>query len=178
MGPLPNGRYEDGSQDQCSHGSIFCEIAGVVVTTDEPDYGIIQSALSLLRSLERDHPPDDGTDDLPIAGFLLCHGCGYPLGLGCTNFGTDWKVRHEGNDVVLSEPFLMSASQTGNDIEARVPLAEYRRQIVSFAHEARRFYFANGPRHLDEGWLAINSRFWADFDERLKRAETADQSQT
>ena len=66
IGPLPDGRYENGSQDRCSHGSILCEIGGVVVTTDDPDYGIIQSALSLLRSLERDHPHDDRTDELPI----------------------------------------------------------------------------------------------------------------
>ena len=98
------------------------------------------------------------------------------MGLGCTNFGTDWNVRHLDDDVILSEPFLMSARHTRHDIQARVPLAEYRRQILSFAHEARRFYFADGPRTLDEDWLEINQRFWADFDERLKRAEAADSS--
>src|SRR4051812_22498193 len=87
--------------DGCSHGSIYCEIGGVQVSASQPEYGISQSALALLRSIDADSVAFEGA---PLGGeFVLCHGCGYPLGLGCTNFGTNWVVRHEGDHVVLSD---------------------------------------------------------------------------
>ena len=158
--------------DFSSHGRINAVIGGTVVSTTEPVYGITQSALSLLRSLERDHPPDNVLDELPIAGYLLCHDCGYPLGLGCDNFGTDWRVQHDRGDVILSDVRMFGSGSRRIDIEARVPIAEYRRKIVWFAREARRFYFADGPNwNIDI--QPCTTWFWADFDERFNAAELA-----
>lgn len=99
------GEPREQVRDGCSHGRIRAVIGGVRVTSDEAEYGISQSALSLLRTLERDHTPQDPVSDY----FLLCHGCGYPTHFGCANFGTDWVVRHDGDTVFLSQPSHYSA---------------------------------------------------------------------
>ena len=169
----PAGRYEDGSMDACSHGSINCEIGGVQVTSDDDDYGISQSALHLLHTLEQDRHAVRGGDELPMdRGYLLCHGCGYPLGFGCTNFGTDWHVRHDAHAVVLSNA-RFSSHTIVPAVTVRVPIEIYRREIVEFAREARRFYWAFGQRSVEDWELAFHQRFWAEFEERLGRAEDA-----
>lgn len=176
MGPLPNGHYETGPSDSCSHGSIFCEIGGVIVTADEPDYGITQSALHLLRTLEQDRTATSGEErDVPYdSGFLLCHGCGYPISFGCDNFGTDWLVRHDNQEVILSQPLLVATRREKSfDVEVRLSIDEYRRQIIAFAREGRRFYLSDGPRSVENWEVDLHERFWAEFDERLKAAEMA-----
>jgi len=167
------GPFEDGSVDTCSHGSIRAVIGGVVVTADEPEYGIIQSALALLRTLEQDHTPATRVTDY----FLLCHGCGYPMSFGCGNFGSDWVVRHIGEQVVLTvathRDATLEPSRVRFDAMAVVPADDYRREIVAFAAEARRFHVASGPRTVEDWEQDFHDRFWAEFDERLKRAEVA-----
>ena len=46
------GETHEQSHDGCSHGGIRATIAGTVVTSDDTEYGISQSALSLLRTLD------------------------------------------------------------------------------------------------------------------------------
>jgi hypothetical protein len=161
-----------GPGDPCSHGRIRAVIAGTVVTDmDNDDYGINQSALLLLRTLDEDHQL--GGD------YLLCHGCGYPVHFGCPDFGTDWAVRHHGDTVVLLQPTHYAAlhvgrrdrlSETEYDVRALVPAADYRREIVAFARQARDFYFAEGPRQLAEWEREFHDAFWAEFAQRLERA--------
>lgn len=167
------GPIEDPQADACSHGSVRAEIGAVVVTSDEAEYGISQSALALLRTLEQDHTPATRVTDY----FLLCHGCAYPLGFGCGNFGTDWVVRHIGKQVVLTvathRDVTLEPPKVRFDVMAVVPADDYRREIVAFAAEARRFYVASGPRTVEDWEQDFHDRFWAEFDERLARAEFA-----
>lgn len=105
-------------------------------------------------------------------GFLLCHGCGYPLSFGCTNFGTNWWVRQDGDDVILSVPLLVDEQRVQRfETETRIPVADYARQVISFAREARRFYFQTGPRDPEDWELDLHRAFWVEYDERLARAE-------
>ena len=183
---LPPGWTATFVADSCSHGSIRCEIAGVKVTSDAPEYGIAQSALALLRTLETDrigrpNSPDrsrTGLDAFPHdEGFVLCDGCDYPLGFGCPTFGTNWLVRHEGGVVVISEPELVDGLGEKYiakkwDVTVRLPLSAYRGQVVDFASEAQRFYLSDGPRTVIPSEVEFHQRFWTEFDERLERAET------
>lgn len=155
-------------RDGCSHGRIRAVIGGVRVTSDEAEYGISQSALALLRTLERDHTPQDPVSD----DFLLCHGCGYPTHFGCANFGTDWVVRHDGDTVFLSQPSHYSAltGEAEFDVQARVPIEHYRREIVAFAQTAHQFYFSAEPRQLEDWEQDLHDAFWTEFNERLARA--------
>lgn len=169
------GEPHEQSHEGCSLGGIRAVIAGTVVTSDEDEYGISQSALSLLRTLEQDHTPANPVN----GGYLLGHGCGYPISFGCPNFGTDWVVHHDGDTVVVSQPTHYAAVHVGRadrlqetefDVRARVPRAHYRRQIVAFAMEARDFYLASGPRQLEEWEQEFHEQFWAEFEERLARS--------
>ena len=169
------GEPDDQSHDACSHGGIRAVISGTVVTSDETEYGVSQSALALLRTLERDHSPGDRVND----GYLLCHGCGYPIVFGCGNFGTDWVVHHEGEEVVLSQPrHIDSVTSKDFDIQVRVRKADYRRQVVSFAQAARAFYLSVGPRSVQDWEQHMHDQFWAEFDERLNRANAAAVNET
>ena len=163
------GEPREQSHDGCSHGGIRALIGGRTVTADDPEYGISQSALSLLRTVEQNHSPSDPVS----AGYLLCHGCGYPTHFGCGNFGTDWIVRHEGDVVVLSQPRHVDAfaGETHFDVQARVPIDQYRRQIVTFAQEVRDFFAGSEPRELEEWEQEFHDQFWAEFEGRLTRAE-------
>jgi hypothetical protein len=151
--------------DACSHGAIRATIGGTVVsdaTSDE--YGIVQSALQLLRTLERDH--------LPGGDYLLTHGCGYPVSLGCSNLDTDWGVRHDGDEVVLEQAMHYAQGEQRLDAAARLPAMEYRRAVAAFARTARDFYFAEGPRTAEAWEQDLHDEFWAEFDQRLQRAES------
>lgn len=150
-------------------------IAGIIMTSNEDEYGISQSALALLRTLVQDHTPAD-----PVSGgYLLSHGCGYPIHFGCPNFGTDWVVRHEGDTVVLSHATHYAAVHVGRadrlhetqfDVRARFPIDHYRRQVVAFAEEARDLCLASGPRQLEAWEQEFHQQFWAESDELLARA--------
>jgi hypothetical protein len=175
LAPTPNGRYEDGSVDACSHGTIRCEIGGVEVATADPDYGIFQSAVQLLRTLEHDRKDGvtENVGDSPFEeGLLLCHSCGYPLGFGCTNFGTNWDLCHESDFAIISNIDTIGRG-IPKDLEVRIPLATYRREIASFAREARTFYWSDGPRTPEDWELEFHNSLWFEFDSRLKRAEGA-----
>ena len=161
------GEPGEQSQDACSHGGIRAAIGGTVVTSEETEYGVSQIGPRFATYAERDRCPEDRAND----GYLLCHGCGYPVVFGCDNFGTDWLVRHQGDEVVLSQPRLVGATGSKDfDIHARVRAGEYRRQIVSFATDAQAFYRAFGPRPVNDWELEMHAQFWAEFDERLRRA--------
>lgn len=69
--------------------------------------------------------------------------------------------------VVTSEPL-----EVRFDVTAVVSFDEYRRKIVAFARKARDFYWAEGPRSVEDWERSFHDRFWAEFDERLTRAET------
>src|SRR5882762_3244470 len=91
----------DGSspeEDLCSHGKIKLVIDGVSITSGNEDYGVSESALSLLRTLHSDH-----SSEKPVAQRLIFHGCGTILMMGCP-IGVDWEVNRSGNRVRLSNP--------------------------------------------------------------------------
>ena len=166
-----------GPNDFSAHGGIRAVIDGVLITSDDTSYGITQSALQLLRTLEEDRlqahgRPSSDRDRLPLDnGFLLCHDCGYPLSFGCTNFGTDWRVKHDRGQVILYDPVLMATNMLQpRGLQVGIPLSEYRDKIVAFAREAHDFYFADGADRASDipEW---DRSFWAEFDERLARAE-------
>jgi hypothetical protein len=94
---LRGGEAED---DLCSHGRIRLVIGGQVIATGElgpHEYGISESALALLRTLERDHSPKH-----PVAERLVFHGSGLILMMGCP-IGIDWTVKHKRGRIHISD---------------------------------------------------------------------------
>ena len=159
---------EDQALDMCSHGSIRAVIDGTVVSSTEAEYGISQSALVLLRTIDQDHSGGWSA----LGETLLCHGCGYPFSFGCGNFGTDWTVEHAGDDVLLYGARHHDASRGGisHEVRVRLPREGYAHEVVTFARAARDFYMAAEPRRVPEDELAFHREFWREFDDRLEQS--------
>jgi len=58
---LEQGWIEEGSSewDQCSHGKISLVIGGTRIADEEEYFGISESALAMLRTLESDHSQNE-----------------------------------------------------------------------------------------------------------------------
>jgi nucleotide-binding universal stress UspA family protein len=141
----------------------------VRLTDGSEDYGISESALALLRTLERDHSPGS-----PLAERLVFHGCGTMLMMGCP-IGIDWSVRHESDSVHLDGIVVYPSTNEDrdairSDAVVLLPLAEYRSQVLAFAERARDF-FRQAPRKLfcDAFDRGEYEQFWREFDSILER---------
>lgn len=56
------------------------------------------------------------------------------------------------------------------DAASRVPFEAYRNEIVGLANVARDFYFADGPKIIDDpGEREAYDSFWREFDDLLDR---------
>ena len=158
LGPPDNWPW-----DLCSHGALRATIGGVVVTRESPDYGISQSALALLRTLSRDHTPQQ-----PVisSGYLLGHGCGFPL-WPCPNFGTDWSVNHRESGVQIGD-IRDAGAPSHPEISVTLPFDDYRREVVAFARTAREFYFSADAKRFSDDWdREAYEQFWTEFDALL-----------
>ena len=165
LGDEPNAA----AVDLCSHGRMRIVIGGQVVTDGSEDYGVSETALALLRTLERDHSRGQ-----PVAERLVFHGCGTMLMMGCP-IGIDWSVQHlPGERVRISE---VRRFDTTNDAKAvtfpelTVDLheSEYRRAVTRFATEAKRL-FAGVSKSIEDKWDRQQyDQFWQEYDGLLER---------
>lgn len=110
----PNLDYDPARIDLCSHGGgVRLTIDSRVISTGEHDdeYGISESALALLRTLESDHSPRR-----PVAERLVFHGCGLMLMTGC-------PVEYRRHVVAFAEkakePFMGIEREFSDDHEQR-----------------------------------------------------------
>ena len=152
-------------------GALRVTINGVVVADDE-EYGLERSALALLRSIDRDH------DASHRVGFptLLIHDCGFPW-LACPNFGTDWTVRHDGDEVVIGDVRHFDSHPVVRNLtfpaaSSRMSRSDYRGPVTRFAVAVREVYFADGDKLVDDAEeRRLYEAFWAEFDELLAQYE-------
>ncbi len=159
----------DREQDPMLGGALRVTINGVVVADDE-EFGLERSALGLLRTIDRDHDASS-----PI-GFptLLIHDCGFPW-LACSAFGTDWTVRHEGEEVAIGDVLSFDSHPVVRDLtfpgaSCRLSLAEYRNPVIRFAIAVRTAYFAGGDKIIDDPELRqFYDDFWEEYDGLLDR---------
>ena len=150
-------------------GAPRVTINGVVVAEDD-EFGLERSGLGLLRTIDRDHDASG-----PI-GFptLLIHDCGFPW-LACSNFGTDWTVRHEGDEVAIGDVRSFDSHPVVRDLSfpeasCRLSLAEYRDPVIRFAIAVRTAYFTGGDKVIDDPDLRrIYDDFWREYDDLLER---------
>lgn len=149
--------------DLCSHGQIRLMIGGELILDGRASFGLSESALALLRTLERDHNAEQ-----PLAEKLIFHGCGKVLMQGCP-IGVDWEVLHQGDQVVLrkirrwdwpdeNRPTLFP------QLEITVPHAEYRQAILAFANEVRQFFKGEEKVFFDDQDRQSYLLFWQEFD--------------
>ena len=152
--------------DQCSHGALRLVIGGQVIEDGSGDFGISESALGLLRTLDHDFLPT--AEDL-----LILHGCGAILMLGC-HLGITWSVRHHPgatriSDVRRHETPSGEPVTTFPGLSLDVARQEYEAVIVRFALTARRL-FEESPTKTEfvDSWDREQYRdFWREYDALL-----------
>lgn len=103
---------EPPEEDLCSHGEIYLNVNGTIITQSgiDEDWGISESALALLRTLDEDYICDPDNE-----WGLILHGCGTILMMGCP-ISIHWTVKQLGDQVMLSDFVKVATtdSQTGS----------------------------------------------------------------
>jgi len=167
----PDLGYDPAPVDLCSHGGIRLTIGGQVIALGEDDdeYGISESALALLRTLQSDHSPERS-----VADRLIFHGCGNILMMGCP-VGIDWSVSHvDGqvriDDVVRYDTVDESEAIRFPGVAAELSESEYRLRVVAFAEGAKELFEGIAKEFADDFEQQQYEEFWEEFDARLTRA--------
>ncbi len=159
----------DATQDVCSHGSLALSIGGVQLADGTEDYGVSETALALLRTLDHDHTPES-----PVADRLVPHGCGTILMMGCP-IGINWVVRHKGDVVVLSDAVVHPSPKESEsigypDATTTVCLDEYRARVLAFAKSAQALFSDASPKSFEDDFDRDQyRRFWEEFDTIVER---------
>jgi hypothetical protein len=161
----------DVENDFRSVGRLTLTIDGQEIVSSDEQYGIAETALALLRTIDRDFHPDPGHR-------LVLHGCGLVVMSGCP-IGAVWRVQHSGESVHISDVALYP---TTNDemavrfegLRVMVPSDEYARDVVSFARAARTMFVENVDYpdiyfSTEDGEWAPWSSFIDEFDHLLAR---------
>jgi hypothetical protein len=154
------------TDDLCSHGRIRLTVGGVPVSTGEMQYGISESALALLRTLEADHSKAHR-----VAERLIFHGCGAILMMGCP-IGIDWSVHHSPGRVRITEVVRYDSTDEAAAVRfgaliLDLPEYEYRREVVAFATEAKRSFVGVPKRFFDPFDEEQYQWFWDEYDALL-----------
>jgi hypothetical protein len=141
----------------------------IALGNGDGEYGISESALALLRTLESDHSPTQ-----PLAERLIPHGCGTMLMFSCP-IGIDWSVSHVGGRVCLHRivryddiDTTQAAHFPGLDIE--ITEDEYRRQVVAFALRAKEPFAGIEKTFEDDFDRQQYEEFWDEYDRLFNRA--------
>lgn len=93
--------------DRCAQGYVLARIGPETLSdAASPTWTVSASALLLLRTLTRNHRPNEPVGAgqlLPCCGHCMWHEPGQDdtLVLGCAN-GIDWQVQHRDGQVVLT----------------------------------------------------------------------------
>jgi hypothetical protein len=167
----PDLDYDPARVDLCSHGGIRLTVGGQVIALGEDDdeYGISESALALLRTLESDHSPAQR-----VAERLIFHGCGLILMMGCP-VGIDWSVSHVGgqvriDDVVRYDTVDETEAVRFPGVAVELSADEYRLQVVAFAERAKEPFEGIAKEFEDDFERQQYEEFWEEFDARFNRA--------
>lgn len=154
--------------DLTSHGRLWLEIDGQVILDGREIYGLSESALALLRTLERNHSPKNH-----VAEKLIFHGCGYVLMQGCT-IGADWTVLHEEGIVTLKDVFRWDTPDEMRptrfeNLTATLSIQEYQQIVLAFAKQVKQFFEGQEKEFISEADQREYENFWAEFDETLSK---------
>lgn len=156
--------------DLCSHGTIFLRINDVeILSSQDEDWGISETALSLLRSANSDYPKE-GHDDT-----IIFHGCGTILMMGCP-IRVTWKTKHIKNHVIL-ENFKKFPTTNEKDvieypkISVKLRKSEYASIIYDFAKQAKLLFEGIEKEIEDKFDRTMYENFWNEFNDLLEKVK-------
>lgn len=144
--------YENEEEDLCSHGEIYLNVNGNIITESgiDEDWGISESALALLRTIDKDYVCNPANEE-----GLILHGCGSILMMGCP-ISIHWTVKHMGDQVLLSDFVKITTTNTESGsvyypgIQVSLNQNDYRKQVVQFAIQAKKLFDTSKEKHLTD----------------------------
>jgi hypothetical protein len=150
--------------------SLYLNVAGTIITQTgmDEEWGISESALALLRTLDKEYICDIENEER-----LILHECGTTLMLGCP-ISIHWTINHIGENVVLKDFVkLISTDQKAiyyEGLHIEVNENEYRKQIVSFALQAEGLFNKSNEKIIsDELDRSMYTDFWTEYDYLLNK---------
>jgi len=157
-------------EDLCSHGEIYLKVNETVITQSgiEEVWGLSESALSLLRTIEQEYISD------PINGEgLILHGCGLLLMVSCP-ISIHWTVKHIEDQVELFDFVKVETTnpETGSiyypELVVTLNHDEYKDKILYFARQAKNFFVESDTKIIvDDYDKEMYQEFWDEFNRRL-----------
>ncbi|MCK5687395.1 hypothetical protein KAJ27_24895 [bacterium] len=161
--------FEEGKpeEDLCVHGQLKVQIGNEVMVdkSEDESWTLSSTALSMLRTLERDHIPGKTVQMVPCCGFNFIYEGDMEevLILGCPN-GIDWEVIHIDNEIKL---------KTEKGTEARIDFETYKSKVLSFVDQIEKFYVnADEKIVILEEWEAGYAKFREEWKERRNKWKT------
>ena len=153
--------------DLCSHGRLWLEVDGQIILDGREIYGISESVLALLRTLDYDH-----TSQQPLVEKLIFHGCGLVLMMGCP-IGVNWSVVHQDEKVILSNFKRWDSPdeqhpQEFPGLEVVLSFKDYQQQVLAMAAKVRDFFKSETKQFFDTQDQVAYERFWSEFEMRYK----------
>ena len=155
--------------DLCSHGGLRITVGEQVISDGTEDYGVSETALALLRTLDRDHTPAS-----LVAEKLVFHGCGTMLMMGCP-IGIDWSVKHLPGDRVRLANIRRFDTTNENDavrfgdLAVEIDGSAYRHEVIRFAQGVKRFFDGVAKVPEDAYDREQYEHFWQECDTLLAR---------
>lgn len=160
------------SEDICSHGEIRLEVGDTIITKAgaNEEWGISESALALLRTLDADYKCNPEHKE-----GLILHGCGSILMTGCP-ISIHWSVQYDGEEVELSDfvKFTSSSNTEGKivypHLSLTLPKSIYKQEILQFALQAKAFFDQSKSKKFeDEFDQEMYAHFWNEYNLLLTR---------
>lgn len=159
-------------EDLCSHGEIHLEVDGAVITQAGrgEEWGISESALALLRTLDADYISNPDCEE-----GLILHGCGAILMSGCP-ISIHWSVQHNGDEVFLSDfvKFTSTDLTEGKieypDIRVSVKKTVYEQEILQFAKQAKALFESSKAKEIEDEYDPnMYTDFLKEYDHLLQK---------
>ena len=155
--------------DLCVHGGIrITHNDETFLDTGPSDHAVSTAGLHLLRTLKRDHTPENRITDhlFPCCGHFMVYDpeFGEVVNINCGN-GVDWIVQH------LPESRVRLSQPGGSELV--VNEAEWTRGVVEFAKSIQEFYARTVKKPASSQDAEWYGPFTEEFDRRLREAQIA-----
>jgi hypothetical protein len=133
-------KNEDDPNDLCAHGHVYLKIGDEVVSDKQTgDWTLSSTALSLLRTIEKDYKKNDNDNQLlPCCGhFIIADDKEETVTIQGCDTGIDWTIVH-------TKGTIEHITEKGE--RGIIKKEVYRQLIFDFADKVEQFYKESRPK--------------------------------
>jgi len=149
--------------DCCIHGKVVFKI-GDKLLSDDTEWCVSASVYRFLHTLFENHFMGAEEFLIPCCGHTMIPSedkMSVSI-IGCNN-GIDFNIIHEEENIAII---------TANNAEYRIPFADYKNAVISFAKQVMDFYKSNPPREFEDnfdkdGYSAFVTEWYSLYDKAV-----------